>query len=52
MTLRARLRAALAALPTPSDEALGWFGANSVEHYEEHLPHLRAALTGSTIPDG
>ncbi len=43
---RARLRAALAALPTPSDDALAWFEANSMEHYAEHLPHLRAVLPG------
>jgi hypothetical protein len=40
---RARLRAALAALPSPSDQALGWFEANTSEHYAEHLPHLRLA---------
>jgi hypothetical protein len=43
---RARLRAAVAALPAPSDDALAWFEANSVEHYAEHLPHLRAVLPG------
>lgn len=40
---RARLRAAVAALPAPSQEALGWFEANCQEHYAEHLPSLRSA---------
>jgi hypothetical protein len=37
---RARLRAAVAALSAPSDDALAWFSANGTEHYAEHLPHL------------
>jgi hypothetical protein len=49
---RARLRAALAALASPSEEALGWCEANTVEHYAEHLPHLRAALPGRATGDG
>jgi hypothetical protein len=43
---RSRLRAALAALPQPSESAKDAFRSSTTEHYDEHLPMLRG-LTGS-----
>jgi hypothetical protein len=43
---RARLRAALAALPSPSPEAKRTFAANTVHHFDEHLEDLQPFLSG------
>jgi hypothetical protein len=51
---RTRMRQAWAALPGPNDEAAWWIRKSAVEHYAQHVPHLRewvdelvAARTGT-----
>jgi Mycothiol maleylpyruvate isomerase N-terminal domain len=39
---RVRVREALQALPTLTDEAVSEFGGESFEHYEEHTAQVRA----------
>jgi hypothetical protein len=39
---RSRVREALQALPTLTDEAVGEFGGETFEHYEEHTAEVRA----------
>ena len=38
---RTRMRQAWADLPGPNDEAAWWIRKSAVEHYAQHVPHLR-----------
>jgi hypothetical protein len=44
---RLRLLRAWAALPEVGEDAAQWFVWETVEHYEEHLPHVRRAAAGA-----